>query len=145
MRSSLHLLGVLFTCGILSLCAGGRAAANECAEARQHLLVARRALEVRDYARAIVEYQTSYEEDGRPVTLLLLARTYAQTGELAGALELYREYLDQVPADERTRYVEGEIARLSKLLLDRSIEIFDDSDLRGLPAVPIVDDVTRRP
>ena len=140
MQSSWPKLGLLVLCVLAPLGAGGRAAADECASARQHLVVARRALQVHDYARAIAEYQTSYEQDGHPLTLLLLARTYAQTGEVASALDLYRDYLDAVPADERTRWVESEIARLSTLALDRRIAIFDDSDSAAFPAVPIVDD-----
>ncbi|MGZ3428464.1 MAG: hypothetical protein ACXVCV_17550, partial [Polyangia bacterium] len=96
---------------------GGRAGADECAEAGQHLRIARRAIQVGDHARAIAELKASYEADGRPVTLIFLARTYAETGQLSMAIDLYRGYLEQVPASQRTFSVEGEIARLSKLLL----------------------------
>lgn len=111
---------------------------NECAAAKQHLVIARRALEVHDYARAVAEYQASYEEDGDPLTLVLLARTEAERGQLAAALDLYRSYLAAVPTGQRTLYVEREVTRLSTLVLDRSIQIFDD-DGAGIPAVPVLD------
>lgn len=122
---------------LASLCAVP-AAANECAGVRQHLVIARRALEVHDYARAVAEYQASYEEDGDPLTLVLLARTEAERGQLAAALDLYRSYLADVPTGQRTLYVEREVTRLSALVLDRSIQIFDD-DGAALPVVPILD------
>ena len=74
-------------------------------------------MQVHDYARAIGEYQRSYEEDGNPVTLLLLARTYEQLGQAATASDLYRSYLEQ------------------------RIEIFDDRDAAAFPKLPVVDDL----
>ena len=131
-------LGILVACAIA--CGASTAAARECADARQHLVIARRALQVHDYPRAIAEYEASYEADGEPVTLILLARTYAQTGQLSMAIDLYRAYLDEVPHGERTFYVEGEIARLASLELDRHIQIFDDSDAEAFRTLPILDD-----
>ena len=131
-------LGILVACAIA--CGASTAAARECADARQHLVIARRALQVHDYPRAIAEYEASYEADGEPVTLTLLARTYAQTGQLSMAIDLYRAYLDEVPHGERTFYVEGEIARLASLELDRHIQIFDDSDAEAFRTLPILDD-----
>jgi len=131
-------IGFLLTCAILT--GAPRAQANECAEARQHLVIARRALQVHDYARAITEYQTSYEQDGNPSTLLFLARTEADIGQFSTAIDLYRSYLEQAPVAHRAFDVDGEIRRLSTLLLERNIEIFDDRDRGALPKVPVVDD-----
>ncbi|HEX9103661.1 MAG TPA: hypothetical protein VF997_15730 [Polyangia bacterium] len=116
------------------------AAANECVEARQHLVIARRALQVHDYRRAIAEYEASYLQDGDPLTLIFLARTYALAGQPATAIDLYRGYLEAVPPDRRTFSVEGEIARLGTLVLGPRIEIFDDADAGAFEALPVVDD-----
>lgn len=131
-------LGILVVCAIAS--SAGTAAARECADAKQHLVIARRALQVHDYPRAIAEYEASYEADGEPVTLIFLARTYAQTGQLTMAIDLYRAYLDEVPQGQRTDDVESEIARLASLELNRRIAIFDDSDDAAFRTLPIVDD-----
>lgn len=132
----------LLLVGLVSLLGDARTAvAHECAEARQHLVVARRALQVHDYGRAIAEYQASYERDGDPVTLIFLARTHEQLGHLATAIDLYRSYLDETAADgHRIFAVEGEIARLSTLLLEQRIEIFDDDGDAAIPKVPLIDD-----
>ncbi len=135
-------LVIWVACGWVLLGSAGVARA-ECAEARQHLLIARRAVQVHDYARAIAEYRRGYEDDGQPLTLVLLARTYAQAGDLSLALDVYRAYLDEAPDGPRASYVAGEIARLSSLALDRQIEIFDDGDVARLPALPVVDDDAR--
>jgi len=134
-------VGLLLVGWVALLGGAGDAGANECAEARQHLVVARRALQVHDYGRAIAEYQASYERDGDPVTLIFLARTHEQLGHLATALDLYRSYLDETAAPDRHRIfaVEGEIARLSTLLLEQRIQIFDDGDA-AVPKVPLIDD-----
>jgi tetratricopeptide (TPR) repeat protein len=131
--------GFLLGCAMLLVAGASVARANECAEARQHLVIARRALQVHDYARAITEYQTSYEQDGNPSTLLFLARTEADIGEFSTAIDLYRSYLDQAPAEHRAFDVEGEIRRLSTIILERNIEIFDDRDRSAVPKVPVVD------
>ena len=97
------------------------------------------AIQVGDYARAIAEFRTSYEEDGQSLTLIFLARVYAETGQLSMAIDLYRGYLEQVPIGKRTFSVEGEITRLSKLLLNQRIRIFDESDVAAFPELPTVD------
>ena len=134
-------VGLLLIGSLVLLGGADGAAANECAEARQHLVIARRALQVHDYGRAIAEYQASYERDGDPVTLIFLARTHEQLGHLATALDLYRSYLDETAAagGHRIFAVEGEIARLSTLLLEQRIQIFDDGDA-AVPKVPLIDD-----
>ena len=132
-------LGLLFICGMLALAGEAGAGANECVEARQHLVIARRALQVHDYGRAIAEYQASYEQDGDPLTLIFLARTQSQIGHLSTAIDLYRTYLEETTEGHRTFHVEAEIDRLSTLLLEHRIEIFDDSDA-ALPKVPLFDD-----
>ncbi len=138
MRSVSQRLGILVACAIA--CGSGTAGARECADAKQPLVVARRALQVHDYPRAIAEYEASYEADGEPVTLIFLARTYVQTGQLSMAIDLYRAYLDEVPDGKRTFDVAGEIERLASLELDRRIQIFDDSDEAAFRALPVVDD-----
>lgn len=132
-------LGLLFICGMVALGGARTAGANECAEARQHLVIARRALQVHDYGRAIAEYQASYEQDGDPLTLIFLARTQSQVGHLSTAIDLYRTYLDETTDGHRKFYVEAEIDRLSTLLLEPRIEIFDDSEA-GLPKIPLFDE-----
>lgn len=132
-------LGLLFFCAVVALGSERSAGADECAQARQHLVIARRALQVHDYGRAIAEYQASYEQDGDPVTLIFLARTQSQIGHLSTAIDLYRTYLDETTDGHRTFHVEAEIDRLSTLLLEHRIEIFDDSDA-GSPKVPLFDE-----
>jgi len=56
---------------------------------------------------------------------------------------LYRRYLEQTADGHRTFYVEGELNRLSTLLIEHRIEIFDDSD-SGFPNVPLVDETADR-
>ena len=114
----------------------GVASADECEcgkAGRVHLVIARRAITVGDYQRAIAEYQASYEADGQPLTLIFLARAYTRFGELRSAIETYREYLEEVPFDRRTYDVESEIARLSEIIFRQRIASFDDDTalLRG--------------
>jgi hypothetical protein len=45
-----------------------------------------------------------------------------------------------VPAGRRTFYVEAEVARLSTLLLEQRIPVFDESDERAYPAIPVIED-----
>jgi regulator of sirC expression with transglutaminase-like and TPR domain len=115
---------------------GAAASANECASARQHLVVARRAAAVHDFQRAIREYQQSYELDGEPVTLVMLAQIYARAGDLPTAIDTYRAYLEEVPAGARAYAVEQEIARLSTAVLADEIPIFDDGGEQRIP-IPI--------
>ncbi len=100
---------------------------DDCADAGEHLRIARRALTVRDFPTAIAHFKASYELDGQPLTLIFLARAYAADGDLFSAIELYRSYLEVEPTSQRTFDVEGEIARLSKRLLSARIAIFDDN------------------
>ena len=113
-------LGIVLTAAFVSLVAARGAGADECASARQHLVIARRALQVHDYQRAVAEYQRSYEEDGDSTTLILLARAYEQLGQTATASDLYRSYLEQ------------------------RIEIFDDRDAAAFRTLPLVDDIVAR-
>ena len=99
---------------------------DDCADAGEHLRIARRALTVHDYATAIAHFKASYELDGEPLTLLFLARAFTADGDLFSAIELYRSYLEEEPAGRRTVDVEAEIARLSQKLLSTRIAIFDE-------------------
>ena len=102
--------------------------------------MAARSLEVGDVARAIDAYRRSYELDGRPITLVLLARTYDRAGEPLAALELYRLYLTKLRSGQRAFAVEDEIARLSKLIEGR-IPVFPDVELPpALRELPVFDD-----
>ncbi|HEY2743233.1 MAG TPA: hypothetical protein VGL86_01365 [Polyangia bacterium] len=100
---------------------------DDCADAGEHLRIARRAVTVHDYATAIAHFKASYELDGQPLTLIFLARAYVADGDLFSAIELYRSYLEVEPSSRRTFDVEAEIARLSQRLLTTRIAIFDDN------------------
>jgi hypothetical protein len=130
-------LSSFVACAAIALCAAP-ALGHECARAGQHLVIARRAMAVHDFSRAIREYQASYELDGEPLTLIFLAQAYSRIGDLPSAIEMYRAYLGEVPAGARAYAVEQEVAHLSTVVLAGVIPIFDDGDDLER-RIPIVD------
>jgi tetratricopeptide (TPR) repeat protein len=130
---------LMIAVAVAAMSAGGRAGAHECADVSEHLARAERALDVGDYATAIEQYRLSYELVGRPVILVLLARTYANAGRPLEALDLYRRYLAKVPRAQRTFAVENEIARLARLEHER-VPVFPDRDPPAFRHLPVFDD-----
>ena len=123
---------VILAFAVALLVQPGRAAAtttasgdDDCADAADHLRIARRAVTVDDYATAIVHFKSAYELDGNPLTLIFLARAYTHQGDLFSAIELYRSYLEESPIGRRAFDVESEIKRLSQQLLAQRIAIFE--------------------
>ena len=98
---------------------------DDCSDAADHLRIARRAVTVDDYATAIVHFKSAYELDGNPLTLIFLARAYTHQGDLFSAIELYRNYLEEVPVGRRAFDAESEIRRLSSQLLSQRITVFE--------------------
>lgn len=98
---------------------------DDCADAAEHLRIARRAVTVADYPTAVTHFKAAYELDGNALTLIFLARAYTHEGDLFAAIELYRNYLEEVPSGRRAFDAESEIRRLSSQLLAQRITIFE--------------------
>ncbi len=82
------------------LLAGSGARADQRTEAKSHFKKGMAAISEGKYEEGISELQRAYEILPHPNVLYNIARAYAESGDLEGAVATYRKYLEGNPADK---------------------------------------------
>jgi tetratricopeptide (TPR) repeat protein len=109
----LAVLGAFVTLATLAP-RGAHADATSDRKAKAHAKTAKAYFDTGDFAHAIVEYQAAYDLDHKPSRLYNLAVCHERSGDAAGALALYRQYLEADPGGEAAKPAAESIAAIDR-------------------------------
>src|SRR3569833_2787860 len=83
--------------GVLLVCTGGQAWADDAAAAREHAQKATTFYKLAKYDYAIREFEAAYEAKSDPALLYNIAQCHRQTEREGEALRLYRNFVKDAP------------------------------------------------
>src|SRR3569623_3754549 len=83
--------------GVLLVCPGGKAWADDAATAREHAQKATTFYKLAKYDDAIREFEAAYEAKSDPALLYNIAQCHRLAGREGEALRLYRNYVKDAP------------------------------------------------
>ncbi len=128
----------LFASVVLALwCFGGAAAradqSDEESRARTHYAAGKALYGLGNYSDALRELLVGYSLVPKPQFLLNIGQCYRRLDDLGKAREMYKKYLDEVPADD------GQRPQVEELLRELDKQIEERAQKTAVPAVaPVV-------
>src|SRR3569623_375482 len=105
--------------GVLLVCTGGQAWADDAATAHEHAQKATTFYKLAKYDDAIREFEAAYEAKSDPALLYNIAQCHRLAGHDGEALRLYRNYLRDAPRGPYHAQAEQWIATLEKAAAER--------------------------